>query len=340
MIKFYTPKTSTLAFLYLLIAPLIMSAQSNVSIMVPTVTAGTYATVVSPDYTFATGSCDDVFWVSPTSTAATGGFTTTGVAGIPMGFSVTIGGIAYDKIAINSNGNMTLAPVTATTFDVGGANSYSTVSTTPPTGTVVVSPFGRDLQTNTTGSSIKLKSSGTAPNRTYEVEYVNFRNYNAIGQNYTFKTTLNESGNPGVFSYDVTNPGTSTTSTFQMGLRSGATFTNLAGTWATNAPGTASSATFLIGTVVSGTTVSWNIPSFCPITALPTVTNGTSCGPTAVTLGAASSLGYATPYWSSTTNSRIITKGTSLTTPVITSGSTSYDVRLGAVSNTVPAVTG
>jgi hypothetical protein len=341
MIKIYTLKTSTLAILCFLVAPLLMSAQSNVSTFIPTVATGTYASVVSPDYTFATGPCDDTYWVSPTSTAATGVGTTTAVTGIPMGFSVTVGGIAYDKIALSSNGFMTLAPVTATTFNVAtGGFSYAPVSSTPPTGTLVVSPFGRDMETNLTGSSIKLKSSGTAPNRTYEVEYVNFRNYAGTGQSYTFKTTFNESGAPVVFSYSVINPGTSTTSTFQMGLRSGTTWTNLAGTWATNAPGTTSSATFAVGAVTSGTTVTWAIPSFCPITVAPTVTNGTSCGATAVTLGAASSLGYATPYWSSTTNTRIISKGTSLTTPVITSGSTSYDVRLGAVSNTLPPASG
>ena len=338
MIKPYTLLIKRLALIVAVLSAGVLHAQSNVSALLPTVASGTYVPVSSPDYTFATGSCDDVYWVSPTATAATGDYTTTGVAGIPMGFSVPVGGISYDKIAISSNGHMTLAPASVTTFNV--RTGYTGVSSIPPTGTLVVSPFSRDLQTNTTGSSIKLKSSGTAPNRIYEVEFVNFRNYAGTGQSYTFKTTFNETGAPVVFSYDVINPGTSTTSTFQMGLSSGTTWTNLAGTWATNAPGTTNSASFAVGAVTSGTNVTWALPTFCPINVAPTVTNGTSCGATSVTLGAASSLGYATPYWSSTSNTRIISEGTSFTTPVITSGSTSYDVRLGAVSNTLPAVHG
>ena len=217
MIKPYTFLIKRLALIVAVLSAGVLHAQSNVSALLPTVASGTYVPVSSPMYTFATGNCDDVYWVSPTSTAATGGYTYTGVAGIPMGFSVTVGGISYDKIAISSNGHMTLAPASVTTFNV--KSGYSAVSGTPPTGTLVVSPFGRDLMTNTTGSSIKLKSSGTAPNRIYEVEFVNFRNYAGTGQSYTFKTTFNETGAPVVFSYDVINPGTSTTSTFQMGLR-------------------------------------------------------------------------------------------------------------------------
>jgi hypothetical protein len=243
--------------LALVVVSAVFANAQQVSIYQPVVSTGTYTAVASPDYTLGSATMDDQEFVNPTSLVT--GSTATG-PGFPLGFTVTINGVAYDKIGISANGHVTLGAASSATMTVSTAVSTA-ISSTPPTGGLVLAALAADLQ-GQTGSAIYLKSQGTAPNREYIVEWNNVRRYFATGDAYTFQLRIGENGTISS-AYNVLTT-LSTSYTAAIGMRQAADFTNATGTWANITKGTTSTSTVnYTGGVTSGTTITWTIPA-CP----------------------------------------------------------------------------
>lgn len=255
-----------LTFVFVIAIAFASKAQ-QVSIYQPVVSTGTFTAVSSPDYTLGSATMDDQEYVDP---AALTGSASTG-PGFPLGFTVTINGVSFDKIGISTNGHATLGSSSSATMTVSTSLSTA-ISSTPPAGGLVVAALAADLQ-GQTGSAIYLKSQGTAPNREYIVEWNNVRRYGATGDAYTFQLRIGENGT--ISSVYNTLTTASTTYTGAIGMRSSVDYTNATGTWAAITSGTTSSASVnYTGGVTSGTTITWTVPA-CPAPAI-TVTGQTT----------------------------------------------------------------
>lgn len=123
------------------------------------------------------------------------------IVALPAGvipFPFYFNGIAYTTCTVSSNGFLTLGGSASTT-------NVNPISSSAPTFTGAISPFGRDLIGNfrtanagdqDTIASIKYKTIGTSPNRSFVVEWNNFRpvgtQSQGLGPNISFQVRLNE----------------------------------------------------------------------------------------------------------------------------------------------------
>jgi len=256
-----------LTFVFVIAIAFASKAQ-QVSIYAPVVSTGTFTAVTSPDYTLGSATMDDQEFVDPTSLVSP---TTSTGPGFPLGFTVTINGVSFDKIGVSANGHVTLGSSGSATMTASTALSTA-ISGTAPTGGLVIAALAADLQ-GQTGAAIYLKSQGAAPNREYIVEWNNVRRYGATGDAYTFQIKIGENGT--ISSVYNTLTTTSTTYTAAIGMRSTVDFTNATGTWAAITSGsTATASVNYTGGVTSGTTITWTVPA-CPAPAI-TVTGQTT----------------------------------------------------------------
>ncbi len=241
--------------------------------------------------------------VSGTFTPMTGG-TVLGTAtnddnaftAVPMGFNFTFNGIVFNSVGVCANGwiKMGATPV----------NSYTPLSGTA-TYDNTIAGFARDLQGFATGGSLKYQTTGTAPNRVFIVEWLNYRHWsstNANNINVNFQIRLSETSNTVEVVYgNCTMVGTGLTSAAQVGIRgTGATLatvnsrlvTNGVHTWPTSVQNTATTSTCgyrptPLNLPTNGLIYRWTPPAPSPVDIRPTalvLPAGSSCGGTNQTI--------------------------------------------------------
>jgi hypothetical protein len=217
-------------------------------------------------------------------------------AAITLPFTFTFNGTARTQIQVCSNG--------WATFNVANAtNSYSPISSTTASINNVIAPNARDLQANAGTGNIVTGTVGVAPNRTFVIEWISARNYNAIGHNQNFQIRLNEQGGVAANQNVQVVYGTmtaTTSATRQVGLKGATTadFNNRTTTtnWAGATNGLTNAATMSLSSTVLpavGLTYTWTPPSLPTCTGTPAPGNTTSSIGTAGCSGAAITLALA-----------------------------------------------
>lgn len=231
---------------------------------------GTYTPITGGTVYGATTS-DDQRFVDPA--VPLGGTVTTGV-GLPIGFDFVFNGQTYDRLAINTNGWISLGSSLLTP----SVNNASTSAYTPLASTTATTPahlrnriagVAVDLQ-GQAGSEMRLETIGSAPNRICVVQFTNMRRFGQAGHNLTFQIQLHETSNQVRVVYGtMTFNATSYTAHVGLGGSVATDFNNRSTTtnWNTTIAGTAntSSCTFVTATTapVSGLTFTWSPPT-CP----------------------------------------------------------------------------
>ncbi len=200
----------------LLLVGTITHGQSNYGF---SYSAGTYTEITGGTLLGNTATDDERFVDPAVPLGSTG--TLTG-PGFPIGFNFTLADEVFDRLAINANGWISLGKSSLTP----SVNINSTSGYTPIGSTTVITPdvlvtriagLGRDLQ-GQTGSSLRIETIGTAPNRVCVIQWKGYRKYNATGDDFNFQIRLLEgSNNIEVVYGTMTNNATSTT--VQVGLR-------------------------------------------------------------------------------------------------------------------------
>jgi hypothetical protein len=193
-----------------------------------------------------------------------------------IGFPFIFNGISYTTLGLNTNGFAWFGstPAAASTYSpISGTTAYSGA----------VAPLGRDLQGQTANSDIRTLTQGTGPNRTFTVQWRNYRRYGGpSNENYNFQVRLTETTNKidiiyGTFQDTVAN------STCQIGLR-GATngdFNNRVVTtnnWTTSTAGTVNTALDSIGATSlppSGLTYTFTPNTTVPASPAPATATST-----------------------------------------------------------------
>ncbi|MCB5261977.1 MAG: PKD domain-containing protein [Candidatus Cloacimonetes bacterium] len=213
---------------------------------------------------------DDKFFINPDNPAL-GTNAATG-AGFPIGFDFYFAGYSFDRVGISSNGWISLGD---SEFEPNAINMSSESIFSPlasqiddlPNEELIarIAGFARDLQAQT-GSSLRIKQQGDAPNRELIVQWKHYRRQNATGESFNFQICLQEQGMQISTRYQSMQ--TAFLSMGQIGLRAApaATATNFAtrtttGGWASSVAGdAANSAATLNNTIypASGATFTWS----------------------------------------------------------------------------------
>ncbi len=173
---------------------------------------------------------DEVFYTPGAGTASSAG---TSGPGLTIPFVFKFRGIDCDAVGINTNGWINLKPVTASTLQVGSSvnSNYTPLSSAGPAGLEnVISAFGRDLGSTRANSTVKYGVEGTAPNRVYIVEWIEYKRYGTtttLGplDTMNFQIRLNETTNIIDMVYGRFITASTTAAAGQIGLR-GATNTD------------------------------------------------------------------------------------------------------------------
>ena len=165
---------------------------AQVSSYVFSQTSGTY-TPITGGLLLGTTTSDDQKFLDPAVLA--GGTGNTGV-GLPIGFDFTFNGLVFDRVGVNNNGWISLGQSALTpAVDINSSSAYtplaSTAANTPSILRNRIAGIAADLQ-GQTGSSIRIETIGTAPNRTLVVQWTNYRRYLQTGSNLSFQIRLNE----------------------------------------------------------------------------------------------------------------------------------------------------
>jgi hypothetical protein len=249
------------------------------------------------NYTFSE-SAGTYTTIAGTTAHATGWDDAVTTNTISIGFTFTFNGTSYTTCSINSNGFITFGATTSLN------NLYTPISSgTGYDG--AISGLGFDLISN--ASTITYTTTGSAPNRTFIVQWNNARRYSggAIAGNFNFQITLTETSNIINVVYGACTPATNNNYNVQVGLRGAANtdFNNRSfasnAIWdaSTTAGGTnaATCRTRSTAYPTNGRTFTWTPPAPPTITSLGAVSGcvgsslvitGTNLtGATAVTIG-------------------------------------------------------
>ena len=231
---------------------------------------GTY-TPITGGTVYGNTSSDDQRFVDPA--VPLGGATATGV-GLPIGFNFVFNTEVYDRLAINTNGWISLgSSLLNPAVNIISSSNFSPLSSTQPTSPAHlrnrIAGFATDLQ-GQIGSEIRLETIGTAPNRICVVQFTNMRRYNEAGHNLTFQIQLHETTNQVIIVYG-TMTFNNNTYRAQVGLggnlstdfNNRTTDTN----WNSTSAGTANGSSCIFDTTVippvNGLTFVWTPPT-CP----------------------------------------------------------------------------
>lgn len=133
------------------------------------------------------------------------------VTNIPIGFTFNYNGTNYTTCSILSNGFVTFGTTVA-----GDAAGYNPISVNGAGFDGAISALGMDLRDN--GSAITYTTTGTAPNRTFVVQWTNARRVTQTG-NFNFQIRLSETSNIIQIAYGSCSPSSNTTLTAEVGLR-------------------------------------------------------------------------------------------------------------------------
>ncbi|KLT67688.1 GEVED domain-containing protein, partial [Flavobacterium sp. ABG] len=191
---------------------------------------------------------------------------------ISLGFTFVFNGVSYTQCSVNMNGFLTFG----STFSRGA--EYNPISSNTQAGySGAISALGRDLISN--NSTITSITTGTAPNRTFVVQWNNTRRYDSGSQNgdFNFQIRLNESTNTVQIVYGACSSNYNADVPVQVGLRgtSNADFNNRTTTsnWSATTTGNANSNTCRTNNSTlpaNGLTYTWT-PSVCSFTNFTTV---------------------------------------------------------------------
>ena len=245
----------------------------NVSSYTFSQTTSTYSEITGGTL-FGSSSSDDERFVDPASPL--GSTTTLSGVGVPIGFTFRYNGQNFDKLAINNNGWISLGSSTlgSTAVNINSSSNYTPISSTSTaTPTYLrsrIGGFARDLQ-GQTGSSLRVETIGTAPNRICVIQWKNYKRFGVAGtgDSFNFQIRLNESSNI----IDIvfgTYTASSTVGTSQVGL-SGTTNSDFnirtsTTSWSSTTAGSANSSTVSFSSTnrpSSGLTFTWTPPPSC-----------------------------------------------------------------------------
>jgi len=164
---------------------------------------------------------DDQRFVDPANLA--GGTITTG-PGFPIGFGFVFAGEEFDRVAINTNGWISLGKSSLTpSVNNSSSSAYlpigSTTAITPPELVSRIVAIGRDLQ-GQTGATLRIQTVGVSPNRECVIQWKGYKKYGTAGtgDNYNFQIRLVETSNQVKLVYGLMN-NNATSTTVQVGLR-------------------------------------------------------------------------------------------------------------------------
>jgi PKD repeat protein len=247
------------------------------------------------------------------------------VQNLTLPFSFQFNGASYSAINVSSNGFITFgttAPTTTGYTPISGTTAYSGA----------ISAFGRDIIVSSAAETCTYTTLGTAPNRTFVVQWNNARRYTGngglAGDVLNFQIRLSETTNVASVVYGTCSATSTTSLTCQVGLRgsSNTNFLNRTSTtsWsATTNGGSNTAAITTLNTILpaSGLTFSWT-PVICsgtPVT--PTLANASVsvCANSVATVSAtvSSAIGVTHQWQESpngTTSWASVTNGTGGTT--------------------------
>lgn len=130
----------------------------------------------------------------------------------PLGFNFVYDGISQTQCYISPNGYISFGVQPA-------SNGYLPLSVaTPFTNGGTISALGVDLISGTATDNIVYQTIGTAPNRTFVVEWINARRKVATG-NFNFQIRLNETSNTVQIAYGTCSTADPTVYNVQVGIR-------------------------------------------------------------------------------------------------------------------------
>lgn len=223
-----------------------------------------------------------------------GGTATTGL-GFPIGFNFTYNGVVFDRLGINTNGWISLGQSSLTpSVNMASGSSYIVVLSQTSTATPTylrsrIAGLARDLEAQT-GSSLRIETTGTSPNKVCVIQWTNYSKYNVTGDNYNFQIRLKETSNNIEVAYgSFTSSATIAYAQVGLGGSTNTDFNNRQTTtsWTATTAGTLNTDTCRLSSTVkptSGQIFTWTPPPAC--TGTPTV--GTASGPS----GACSGIGF------------------------------------------------
>jgi N-terminal domain of BNR-repeat neuraminidase/Secretion system C-terminal sorting domain len=187
---------------------------------------------------------------------------------IPIGFTFNYNCQNFTSISINANGFIAFGSSVELAFlpiSFGASNN-------------VVAALGRDLLGLATGE-LRSQTIGTAPNRTFVVQWSNIRSFSTTGGNYNFQIRLNETTNTVQIHYGAFSQTGATNRLAEVGLRGSSTadFSNRrisgASNWTTTTTGTLNSHTCLFRNGL--TPDNGRMFTFTPTATLMTYTSST-----------------------------------------------------------------
>lgn len=108
-----------------------------------------------------------------------------------IGFEFTFYGNTYSEVWVNSNGNMTF----------NGCNTRFWPTTIPDGTNEIIAPIYGDFVPEAAGADVYVHVTGTAPNRTFVVTWLNINAWNWPGTN-TFQVQLSEANQTILFGYN------------------------------------------------------------------------------------------------------------------------------------------
>lgn len=225
--------------------------------------------------------------LTATYTQHTSGTTDYGVyTNIPIGFTFNYNCVNYTAVSISNDGYIVMGTTLSNTYTPLSSGSDNNV----------IAALAADLQ-GLAGASLRSKTTGTAPNRTFTIEWKNYKSY-WDGGDFTFQIILTETSNT-IQTLYTTNTALSTSSGFQTGLRgsSNADFNNrtkaAASNWIASTAGALNSDLMNCNTNASRNPsgiFTWTPPAACS----GTPTAGTaSATPSSICVGASSTLSVA-----------------------------------------------
>ena len=218
---------------------------------------GTY-TEITGGISLGSESSDDQRFVDPATPA--GGTVLTG-PGFPIGFDFVYNGITFDRMAINTNGWISLGQSSLTpSVDNASTSAYtplnSTAVNTPAVLRNRIAAFGRDLQAQA-GATLRIETIGTAPNRVCVVQWKNYKRWGTTyaGDVINVQLRLHETSNMVQVVFGSMAVVATSTNTVQVGLggTDATQFVNRASTtdWNSTTAGTTNTAAITLNNLVT-----------------------------------------------------------------------------------------
>jgi subtilisin-like proprotein convertase family protein len=305
----------------------------NVSSYTFSQTTSTYSEITGGTV-YGTTTSDDQRFVNPSVPA--GGTTTTGV-GIPIGFDFFFNSQTFDRIGIDNNGWISLgtSSLGSTAVNMSSTSSYtplsSTMSITPTYLRSRIAALGVDLQAQT-GSTLRVQTLGTSPNRTCIIQWKNYRNFNATGQSLNFQIILTESTNTISFNYGTMTLSSSYTTHVGLGGSSGSDYNNRSTStnWNTTVAGTANTQTCSLTSTVypaSNLLLKWTPPPVCTTPSSQPTSLSLSAGAVSISGSFTSAAGSPSGY--------LVIRTSSSTAPTNPVNGTQYTVGASALGGVV-----